>query len=232
MRKPFNSKSQTSVPEIKPVEEICEEETLVPLIEKINYKQENMFISPEKVEDIPKEVEDTPEEVEPMEPMEPIEPIKRGRGKRGKDKKPRIRKPPSQKMLKHLEKCRELSKQKREAKKLEKIRIKKEIAEKAEYNTSKNRIVNIPKTPPISIKQPIKTKGDDYMKFFNLMDRYEEYKVERNKVKELKTISQPHPSNRVITNRDRPKRPPSTYNNVMKNKPKKIVNPYDSFFKY
>ena len=105
-------------------------------------------------------------------------PVKKGRGKRGKDKKPRVKKPPTEKQLAHLTKIRELSRQKREAKKLEKIRIKKEIDQKAEYNTSKKREVVIPKTKPIAIK-PKKNKDHDYKQFINLMDRYEEYKEER-----------------------------------------------------
>ena len=87
----------------------------------------------------------------------------------------------------------------------------------------------MPKTKPISIKAPVKPKENDYMQFFNLMDRYEDYKVERNKVKQLQTKAQPHPSNRVITQRDRPKKP---VNNVLRNTPKPPSNPYDIYFNY
>ena len=237
MRKAFNKNSNT-VLDILPIDEITP--PLIPdgleAVERINYKHNEVFdhsktknnIKLDIVNDEVKLVDEEKNE-ELVEEEKRDTATKKGRGKRGKDKKPRVKKPPTEKQLKHLARIRELSKQKREAKKLEKERIKKEIAEKAEYNTSKNRIVNIPKTKPVPIKAPVKPKENDYMQFFNLMDRYEDYKVERNRVNQLQTKAQPHPSNRVITQRDRPKKP---VNNVLRNTPKPPSNPYDIYFNY
>ena len=234
MRKAFNKNSST-VLDILPIDEITP--PLIPVgieaVEKINYKHNEVFDHSKTKNniklDIVKDEVELVDEDEDETVVEESRAPKKGRGKRGKDKKPRAKRPPTEKQLAHLARIRELSKQKREAKKLEKERIKKEIAQKAEYNTSKNRVVNIPKTKPVPIKAPVKPKENDYMQFFNLMDRYEDYKVERNKVKQLQTKAQPHPSNRVITQRDRPKKP---VNNVLRNTPKPPTNPYDIYFNY
>ena len=246
MRKAFN-KNQNTVLEIKPIDEICDPKTMplipegVPLIDKINYKHEEVFVNKKLTKNIELDINDDLESIieEPIKEDHNVEsitsedPPKRKRGKRGKDKKPRAKRPPTEKQLAHLTRIRELSRQKREAKKMEKARLKKEIATKAEHNTAKNRIVKLPTTKPVPINPPPKkVKDNDYMQFFNLMDRYEEYKQERNEIKKLKKKPQPHPSNRVITQRDRPIRPTNNVGQVLKNTPAKIRNPYDVFFTY
>ena len=174
-------------------------------------------------------------------------PVKKGRGKRGKDKKPRIKRPPTEKQLAHLARIRELSKQRREAKKLEKERIKLEIKKKALENTKKeatvkppniiNRTANkkvtnvIQKTDPKpnphqnNINPTNISQGQSYEQFFNLMDKYEEYKVKRNAVKKAIPTSQSLPTGRRIQKKYKPE----PMKNPLINTPK---NPFDICFSY
>jgi len=218
MRKAFNSEN-TTVLEIKPMEEIVEETPEgIPDPQKINYKQSEVFDQKEAKEEPEEEVEN---EVELK-----IE-EKRGIGKRGKDKKPRLkRENVSERQLAHLAKCREISKQKREAKKLEKERLKQEINKKVDENTNKNRIIQMDIKKDIkkeSLQEPV-NKGMEYDKFFSLMEKYDVYKQKKKELKKVQTKQQPLPSN--VKDIHRPKKPI----NIIQEPVSK--NPYDIYFNY
>ena len=105
----------------------------IPSPQKINYKQEEVFdkkvtVEEEKEEEEPKEEEPKEEKPVALEIKE-----KRRVGQRGKDKKARVKRDKvSERQLAHLAMCRAKSKEKREAKKLEKARLKKEENEKVD----------------------------------------------------------------------------------------------------
>ena len=228
MRKAFNSENN-EILKIKPIDEL---ETTQPAEFKeepkaekiIKFAHQEVFINnsnlEEKKEDedlLVPDLENTEEDTEYIEDPEPeqeIKKVKKKRGQRGKDKKPRIRKPPSEKVLAHLAKAREKSKLARQAKKLEKERLKKEAEEKAIKNTAKNRKVNI-NNNPINPNNIFNT--NNYEQFFNLMDKYEAYKEKKKQVKQIKPQPQAHPANRVF---EKPARP------------KEILNPFDVCFQY
>lgn len=261
MRKAFN-KNQNALLEIKPIEDL---EPIVPEgipePQKINYKHEEVFVN-KKVrfenhdEQITNDDEETQFNIEIQKHKDndnsdsvsmviEEKPIKRGRGKRGKDKKPRVKKPPTEKQLAHLKRMREISRQKREAKKLEKERLKKEMAEKVKQNVSTNRKVDLPipkknikmsvnkkQSKPINIDNPINPDNinpPNYESFFKLMDQYHEYREKKEQVKKVIPKSQPHPSNRVIKKQHRPKKP---IHNPLKNNHKVQTNPFDICFSY
>jgi len=176
----------------------------------------------------------------------------RGVGKRGPDKKKRVKKPPSEKQLAHLKRMRALASQKRAVKALEKkkqkaeaLRIQKEL-EALKPTTAENtkrlqRAIIQPPSPapapaPGVLKRvnkkvhyatntPRQNPNTDEM-FFNLMDRYEQYKEAKNmKIKAIekeKTLqarlnekrrNNPHP-NRRIPQLQRPAPPVNIYDDI------------------
>jgi hypothetical protein len=262
MRKAYNT-DDAGVLDIKPMEDIVPEGLPSPQQNK-SFKHEEVFVNKkvgksrmeliqeaevEEVSDItdPSETESN-NDVESITNDEPP-PKKRGRGKRGKDKKKRVKKPPTEKQLAHLARIRELSKQRREAKKLEKERIKLEIKNKAKENTKKNATINPPKiinktatkkptqviqnTPPPpnphqnNINPTNISQAPSMEQFFNLMDKYEEYKVKRNAVKKTIPKSQSLPTGRKIAQKYKPE--PIIDHNPLINEPK---NPFDVCFSY
>lgn len=251
MRKAYDDSNQIpALPEIKPVEEIVPEG--IPSPKKPTFKHNEVFVDKKKsrmeliqeaemsdiTDDTNESIINTDDELEDQKNIEMVveEKQKKGRGKRGKDKKKRAKRPPTEKQLAHLARIRELSRQKREAKKLEKERLKKENAKKASANVDKNRKVSRPKTnstptptPPMAIPPPQTPPAPSYEQFFHLMDRYEEYKEKRNKVKQTKANTQTLPTGRVINKKYRPKPPTRPIQNVLKNEP---VNPFDICFSY
>lgn len=252
MRKAFNSED-TGVLDIKPMDEIVPEG--IPSPQTKSFKHEEVFVNKKvaksRMELIQEadveEVSDItdPSETESVEQITDDEPPKkRGRGKRGKDKKPRTKKPPTEKQLAHLARIRELSKQRREAKKLEKERIKLEIKNKAKENTKKNAvIVNktatkkptqvIQKTAPPpnpnanNINPTNISQAPSMEQFFNLMERYEEYKEKKQKVKKAIPKAQSLPTGRKIEQKYKPA--PVIDHNPLINETK---NPFDICFSY
>lgn len=168
----------------------------------------------------------------------------RGVGKRGKDKKPRKKKPPSEKQLAHLARMRKMAAQKRAAVALEKKRKKEEakrIQKELEAlkptpieNTKVIKRAILKPPPPAPVPPPPKKKVhfstntpriSQDKAFFALMDRYEKYKEAKNiKIKKEKSLQErlnekrrnkPHPNCR-IPQIQRPQPP----------------NPYDDIFNY
>tara|TARA_R110000803_G_scaffold101544_3_gene169478 strand:+ start:1082 stop:1852 length:771 start_codon:yes stop_codon:yes gene_type:complete len=252
MRKAFDDQDR-GVLEIKPIDEIVPEGLPSPQNSK-TFKHEEVFVNKklkgkiEVDEDIVDEEEEVDEVIDEDHDVESItqEPVKRGRGKRGKDKKPREKKPPTEKQLAHLAKCRELSKQRREAKKLETQRIKLEIKKRATENTKKDAtikppdIINktsrkkqtqviqdtpTPTTPHQNNINPTNiSQGQDFEQFFSLMERYEEYKEKKQSVKKAVPKPQPLPTGRKIEQKYKPE--PI---NPLINEP---TNPFDVCFSY
>ena len=245
MRKAFDEEDR-GILEIKPMDDIVPEGLPSPQNSK-TFKHEEVFVNKkikeaEEDEDIIEEVSDIEHDVESITQ----EPVKRGRGKRGKDKKPREKKPPTEKQLAHLAKCRELSKQRREAKKLETQRIKLEIKRRATENTKKDAtikppdIINktarkkqtqvihdtpTPTTPHQNDINPTNiSQGQSMEQFFNLMERYEEYKEKKQSVKKAVPKTQPLPTGRKIEKKYKPE----PFNPLV-NEPK---NPFDVCFSY
>jgi len=174
MRKAYNE-TNDAVLEIQPIAGARPQ--------KINYKQEEVF---DKKVPAKEEKEEEKEEVKEEEKEEVSLNIKekRGIGQRGKDKKPRVkRENVSERQLAHLAKCREISKQKREARR----------------NVEKER------------KEPVKTKEIkeeqtmEYDKFFSLMEKYDTYKEKKKEINKVETKQQPLPSN--VKSIHRPKKP-------------------------
>ena len=223
MRKAFN-KEDTDLLEIKPIEDAVVEPVKVSPggldnIKKISYKQNEVFDEPTKSDPMTNDSITNDDEVSlVVEDGDETKP-KRGRGKRGKDKKPRVKKPPTEKQLAHLKKMREASRLKREAKNIEKERIKKDTEKKA--------IIAVdPKPKPVPIQQ---TPGPSSTEqFFKMMEKYEEYKEKRNRVKKTKAVEQP-PAIRANSKEELPKKP---FHNPLKNEPQVETNPYDQCFKY
>ena len=241
MRKAYHEDNQIpALPEIKPVEEIVPEG--VPSPRKPNFKHNEVFVNKKVKLESKDEIEENTDtsdwsesitnDEDEEKKVEMVINEKKGRGKRGKDKKKRAKRPPTEKQLAHLARIRELSRQKREAKKLEKERLKKEHVKKASANVDKNRKVSRPKTsikpptPPMAIPPPQPPPQPSYEQFFHLMDRYEEYKEKRNRVKNVKPKTQTLPTGRTIKKEHRPKPP---IQNVLKNEP---INPFDVCFSY
>lgn len=246
MRKAFNTES-SGVLDIKPMEEIVPEG--LPSPPSKSFKHEEVFVN-KKVGKSRMELIQEAEQLEPViedeesiiEDPEP-EPVKRGRGKRGKDKKKRVKKPPTEKQLAHLARIRELSKQRREATKLEKARIKLEIKNKAKENTKKDAtIINrTAKKRPTKVIQdtptPIKNQNNinptnirqapSMEQFFTMMDMYEDYKVKKNAVKKAVPKPQSLPAGRKIQKKYKPD--PIIDHNPLRNEP---PNPFDICFSY
>jgi len=158
---------------------------------------------------------------------EPVH-VTRGVGKRGKDKKKRVTKPCSDKQRANLAKARVKAKEKRDAKRLAKEKEKAEIqAIKEERRARKITNKKITKSKPIDIpKKPVPPANHNPMemhKFFQMMQRYEEYKDHKKAQKEKKT--QPHP-NKNIPKKQRPK-PPAYAQQALKE-----LNPFDVCFNY
>ena len=244
MRKAYDTEN-SGILEIKPIDEIVVPEGIPEPI-KNSFKHEEVFINKKiksRMELIQEEDINHDEQIMHDE-EEPIVPVKKGRGKRGKDKKPRVKKPPTEKQLAHLAKIRLLSKQRREAKKLEKERIKLEITKKAEESTKKSAKIKAPvinkradsrKTQVVEETEKVNynqnninptniSAGQSMEQFFSLMEKYEEYKEKKVKVKKAIPKPQSLPSGRTIDRKYRPAAP-----NPLINEPK---NPFDICFSY
>lgn len=246
MRKPFNE-NNSGILEIKPIEEIVPEG--IPQKASASFEHKDVFVNKKNKEEIVDYEEDISDVEIDLESITEEPEEKKGVGKRGKDKKPRVKKPPTEKQLAHLAKCREVSKKRREAKKLETQRIKMEIKKRATDNTKKNAISQ----PPIYNKtandsktsvtnEVIKSNHNEnninphnmslapsMEQFIQLMEKYEDYK--EKKVKVIKTVSkaQPLPTGRTIDISHKPIAPP---HNPLKNEPIEPTNPWDICFKY
>ena len=226
MRKAFN-KNENPIPVILPIEEIIDEEDFEEeeeIVPKVRFNQKEVF--KEIDEPVEEPVEETKEPVEIIETIDEANNIKleikpkRKRGQRGKDKKPRTKKPLTEKQLASLARAREKSRQVRQAKKIEKERLKKEAILKAAENIKKTRKIKKhplpqkpPPPPPRNIPKP------RYEDFFAMMDKYEEYKEKKRKIKQIKPQSQPHPANRTFQKPPRPTQAPAP-------------NPFDVCFQY
>ena len=202
MRKAFNKKD-TELLEIKPVEEIVDE--VIPdgvdKIEKIKYKHEEVFEESKTNE----EVSVVNEDVDGEKITEIEEKPKKKRGQRGKDKKPRVKKPATEKQLAHLARIREVSRLKREATKKEKA--KKEVVPERKV-----------KSEPIPIPQ--KTPQAPSMNMEQFIEMYEKIEEIREKRNKPTKKAEPTPE---------PERP---VHNPLKNSPVAETNPYAMCFNY
>lgn len=157
--------------------------------------------------------------------LDKIKPAKRGVGKRGPDKKPRAKNPPTEKQLIHLAKMRAAAAEKRTAKafaKRQKLEEAKKIVEerrarKAEVPRERIKLAVNKKIKreeePIIHKYSNTPRAPDYKEFFNLLEKYENFKenkkMKNEKIKaekreatlqerlRAKRISNPHPNRRI-----------------------------------
>lgn len=242
MNKPIN-REINPIPKIKPLEEIItaedelrlaseeiENEIIEPRI-KLTHKE--VFIDQEEKKEIKSEetIEEEEEKEEIMPP--PSSPIKRGVGKRGRDKKKRkyVMTPAR---LAHLDKIRakahaakrEKARLRREAKASAKEEKRKRLsdmraAKKAEAYKKKKQIereVAEKRDLEDERKQLLREKRLRKKKeFFENMEEYERYKIQKNRLKQIKARPQPHPANRVFE-KPKPPTPP--------------VNPFSAYIKY
>ena len=156
--------------------------------------------------------------------LDKIKPAKKRVGQRGKDKKPRAKNPPTEKQLIHLAKMRAAAAEKRTAKafaKRQKLEEAKKIVEerrarKAEAPRERIKLAvnkKIKREDPIIHKYSNAPRTPHYKEFFNLLEKYENFKEnKKTKNEKIKTekreatlqerlrakrISNPHPNRRI-----------------------------------